>query len=120
VTDRIDLTGIEVMARHGVLAEEQTTAQPFLVDITLFSDHRRASASDDITDTVDYGEAAVLAHDIVAVESHQLIERVADRVALALLDRFSPLSRVRVTVHKPQAPIPLSFADVSVTVDRSR
>jgi 7,8-dihydroneopterin aldolase/epimerase/oxygenase len=120
VTDRIDLTGIEVMARHGVLPEERATAQPFRLDITLYSDHRRASESDDISDTIDYGTAAVLAHDIVATESHQLIERVANRVASALLDRFPPLSRVRVTVHKPQAPIPLDFTDVSVTVDRSR
>jgi dihydroneopterin aldolase len=119
VTDRIDIEGIEVLARHGVLEHERIEPQRFLVDLTVHLDLRRAGASDDLADTVDYGRLAQEAHDLVAGESHQLIERVADRVAARIM--ASPgVERVVVTVHKPDAPIPLRFEDVSVTVDRSR
>lgn len=117
MTDRIELTGIEVQARHGVTEAERATSQRFLVDVTLWVDARPAGSSDDIIDTVDYGRVAVLAHNVVQGESHRLIERVAERVAEVLLEETA-VQRVSVTVHKPDAPIPLEFADVSVTVDR--
>jgi dihydroneopterin aldolase len=119
VTDRIRLDGIEVLARHGVLDHERVELQRFLVDLTVLLDLRKAGASDDLADTVDYGRLAQEAHDAVAGESHQLIETVADRVATRLLGEPG-VERVIVTVHKPDAPIPLEFADVSVTVDRAR
>ncbi|MGA7098060.1 MAG: dihydroneopterin aldolase [Acidimicrobiia bacterium] len=119
MTDRIDITGIEVVARHGVLESEKTEPQPFLIDVTLFTDHRPAAESDDLANTIDYGSIAVAVHDLVTEQSHDLIERLAaDLVSMLLLD--ARVSRAVVTVHKPQAPIPLTFRDVSVTVDRSR
>jgi dihydroneopterin aldolase len=119
VTDRIQVDGIEVLARHGVLEHEKVEPQRFLIDLTVFLDLSKAGASDDLADTVDYGSLAQQAHDVVAGESHQLIEKVADRVATTLL-AGPGVERVIVTVHKPDAPIPLDFGDVSVTVDRSR
>lgn len=119
MTDRIELRGIEVQARHGVPAEERAAPQPFLVDLTLYLDLSVAGSSDDLSDTVDYGWLAREVHDLVAGESHQLIETVADRVARHVLE-IAPVQRVTVTVHKPEAPIPLPFADVAVAIDRSR
>jgi dihydroneopterin aldolase len=119
VNDRIDLRGIEVRARHGVLDREKTDPQPFLVDVTVFLDLSIAGASDDLEDTIDYGRLARDTHDLVAGESHQLIETVAERVAGHVLS-LPRVERVVVTVHKPHAPIPLEFGDVAVTVDRSR
>jgi dihydroneopterin aldolase len=119
VTDRIEVRGIEVLARHGVLEHEQTESQPFLVDLTVFLDLSRAGSSDDLADTVDYGRLAQEAHAVVVTESYQLIETVADRVAARVL-ADPQVDRVVVTVHKPQAPIPLVFGDVSVTIERSR
>jgi dihydroneopterin aldolase len=119
VTDRIHLKGIEVLARHGVLEHERTDPQIFMVDLTVYLDLARAGVSDDLADTVDYGRLAQETHDVVAAESHRLIETVAHRVAGKVLEE-PQVSRVVVTVHKPEAPIPLSFEDVSVTVDRSR
>jgi dihydroneopterin aldolase len=119
VTDSIQVDGIEVLARHGVLDHEKVEPQRFLVDLSVFLDLSKAGASDDLADTVDYGRLAQLAHDVVAGESHQLIEKVADRVASTLMAEPG-VGRVIVTVHKPDAPIPLEFGDVSVTVDRSR
>ena len=119
MTDRIELRGIEVEARHGVLDQEKTEPQLFLVDLTLYLDLSAAGLSDDLADTVDYGWLAREVHDLVAAKSHQLIETVADQVANRALS-ISRVERVVVTVHKPEAPIPLRFADVAVTVDRSR
>lgn len=119
MTDRIDLTGIEVWARHGALPEEKSTDQPFVVDVAVFFDTRNAATSDDLDQTVDYGALAQGVHDLVAEESHNLIETVAARVAARVLDD-SRVERVIVTIHKPKAPIAVKFGDVSVTVDRSR
>jgi dihydroneopterin aldolase len=119
VTDRIELRGLEVLARHGVLEYEKVELQVFRLDLVVFMDLSAAGASDDLGDTVDYGRLAQEAHDLVVNESHQLIETVADRVARQVLGD-TRVERVVVTVHKPDAPIPLGFDDVAVTIDRSR
>ena len=119
MTDRIELKGIEVLARHGVLEHEKQDQQLFRIDLTLFLDLSSAGASDDLADTVDYGKLAQITHDLVQGESHDLIESVANQIAAAVLTE-SRVERVTVTVHKPEAPIPLTFEDVAVTVDRSR
>ncbi|MGH8949893.1 MAG: dihydroneopterin aldolase [Acidimicrobiia bacterium] len=119
MTDRIDLKGIEVLARHGVLEHEQVEPQVFQVDVTVYLDLTRAGASDDLDDTLDYGRLAQETHDLVQAESHQLIETVAHRVAGMVLGD-ARVDRVVVTVHKPEAPIAVRFGDVAITIDRSR
>ncbi|HSK07292.1 MAG TPA: dihydroneopterin aldolase [Acidimicrobiia bacterium] len=119
MTDRIEIKGVEVLARHGVLEEEMANPQVFLVDLTVYLDLAPAAGSDHLVDTVDYGRLAVETHDLVRSESHRLIETVAERVAGRVLQE-PVVERVVVTVHKPQAPIPVKFQDVAVTVDRSR
>jgi 7,8-dihydroneopterin aldolase/epimerase/oxygenase len=119
VTDRIEIKGIEVLARHGVLDHEKREPQVFRVDLTLYLDLSAAGASDELADTVDYGKLARATHDLVQDERHDLIEAVAHQIATNVLAEH-PVDRVTVTVHKPEAPIPLTFEDVAVTVDRSR
>lgn len=119
MTDRVELKGIEVLARHGVLEQEKSDAQVFRVDLTVYLDLARAGVSDDLADTVDYGRLAQETHDLVESESHQLLETVAHRIASRVLED-PHVDRVVVTVHKPQAPIPLKYEDVAVTVDRAR
>lgn len=117
--DRITLTGLRASAFHGVFEEERRTGQIFIVDVTVFLDLRAAAESDDLDRTIHYG---VLAEEIVAaVESDpvDLIETVAERVALVVL-RHNAAQSVTVTVHKPSAPITVAFDDVSVTITRSR
>lgn len=119
VADEITLTGLRVFGRHGVYDEERRVGQDFVVDVTLRVDTRAAAESDDVADTVHYGEMAERIAAIVAGEPVNLLETLAARIADDLLvgDR---IDRVRVTVHKPDAPIPLSFADVAVTIERAR
>jgi 7,8-dihydroneopterin aldolase/epimerase/oxygenase len=119
VTDRIHVTGIEVWGRHGVLTDERAKAQRFLIDLSVMFDSAPAAASDDLNDTVDYGILAERVHAVVESESYRLIETVAGRVADTVL-ADPRVSSVRVTVHKPQAPIAVPFEDVFLTIDRSR
>lgn len=118
MTDRITLTGLSVFGYHGVFDHEKRDGQTFVVDISVWLDLWRAAATDDLTATVHYGKLAELAAGIVAGPSRDLIESVAGAIADAVLASF-PVSAVEVTIHKPAAPIPLSFADVSVTISRS-
>ncbi len=117
MTDRISLTGLAVFGRHGVFEHERRDGQEFVIDVVLTLDLAAAAATDDLAATVHYGELAELVAQIVAGAPRQLIETVAGEIAAAVLERF-PVSAVAVTVHKPAAPIPLTFADVSVTVTR--
>jgi dihydroneopterin aldolase/2-amino-4-hydroxy-6-hydroxymethyldihydropteridine diphosphokinase len=119
LTDRIDITGIEVYAKHGVLDEEQERAQVFKVDVTVFTELAAAGSSDDLADTIDYGALALEVREVVGSESHKLLEKVAAQVCEAVM-AHPGVDRSIVTIHKPFAPIDLVFEDVSVTVERSR
>ena len=119
MADRIALTGLRVRGNHGVFEHERRDGQEFVVDITLWLDLSSASKTDDLTQTVHYGELAEMAAGIIGGEPCDLIETVAGRIAdTAMQD--TRLHAVEVTVHKPSAPIPLTFDDVSVTIRRSR
>lgn len=119
MNDRIQLTGIEVFARHGVFPAEKEHAQVFRVDVIAFLDLGRAGKTDRLDDTVDYGTLASEIREVVGSETHQLIERVAQRAADVVL-RHQLVERVVVTIHKPDAPVDVALTDVSVTIERTR
>jgi dihydroneopterin aldolase len=117
-TDRIRLTGLTVRGRHGVFDFERRDGQDFVVDVELELDLAAAAASDELSDTVHYGELAEGLAAVLAGEPVNLLETLAERLAAVCL--ADPRVRATtVTVHKPQAPIPLSFADVAVTIRRT-
>ena len=116
---RITLNGLRVRGRHGVFDFEREQGQDFVIDVRLDLDLGPAAASDDVVDTVHYGELAGRLAEIVGGEPVNLIETLADRLLRACLDD-ERVSSAEVTVHKPQAPIPLEFADVAVTLRGSR
>ncbi len=119
VADRIELRGLTVRGHHGVFEHERRNGQDFVVDITVWIDLAAAAASDDLADTVDYGALAQLAADVVAGPPRNLIETVAAEIADGVM-ADERLHAVEVVVHKPDAPIPLTFADVAVVARRSR
>ncbi len=119
MADRIELRGLTVRGNHGVFPRERTDGQDFLVDITVWIDLAAAAASDALSDTYDYGVLAERAAAIVAGPARNLIETVAGEIAAQVLDD-PRVHAVEVTVHKPQAPIPLTFADVAVVKRLSR
>ncbi|MDN5634070.1 MAG: 2-amino-4-hydroxy-6-hydroxymethyldihydropteridine diphosphokinase [Brevibacterium sp.] len=115
--DRIELRGLTVRGNHGVFDFERREGQDFVIDVTLHVSVSRAAASDDIADTVHYGDLADDVAHIVEDNTFDLIETLASRIAEHCLDLAE---HVEVVVHKPGAPIQRSFSDVSVTVVRSR
>ncbi len=119
MSDRIELRGLIVRGNHGVFEHERRDGQDFVVDITVWVDLAAAAASDLLADTLDYGELAHRAAGIVAGPARNLIETVAGAIAEDVMsdDR---VDAVEVAVHKPAAPIPLTFSDVAVVVRRSR
>jgi dihydroneopterin aldolase len=119
MADRIELRGLTVRGNHGVFDYERRDGQDFIIDITLWIDLAKAAASDDLTDTYDYGVLAQRAADIIAGPARNLIETVAGEIADDVM-ADARVHAVEVVVHKPQAPIPLTFTDVAVVARRSR
>ncbi len=115
----IELTGLRARGHHGVYDFERSQGQEFLVDVRLHLDLEPAVASDDVADTVHYGELAQRLVEIVGGDPVNLLETLADRLLTACL-ADERVTEAEVTVHKPQAPIPHEFADVRVTLGRSR
>ncbi|MDR3543182.1 MAG: dihydroneopterin aldolase [Desulfosporosinus sp.] len=115
--DVIHLRGLEFYAYHGVLPEEQALGQRFIIDMDIFYDLRQAGTSDQVEDTIHYGEVYQVIKACVTEDRHQLLEHLAEEIALSVMQLFSCAS-VRVEVHKPQAPIPGIFRDVSVEIWR--
>jgi dihydroneopterin aldolase len=119
MTDTITLTGLRVFGRHGVYDFEREQGQDFVVDVVLELDLRPAATSDDVADTVHYGELADALVAIVAGEPVNLIETLAARLAEVCLSD----PRVRATtveVHKPHAPVGVRFDDITVRIHRER
>ncbi len=114
----IQLRGLRVVGVHGALPEEQERAQPFEVDIDVATDLSAAGASDALTDTVDYGAVAAAAERVVAGERHRLLERLATRIADAVLDLDVRIASVTVTVRKLRPPVPLDLASAAVALTR--
>jgi dihydroneopterin aldolase len=99
--DRILLEGMVFHGRHGTLPAERELGQPFVVDVELRLDLRPAGLSDDLTQTVDYGEVHKQVKEIVEGPPVNLTETLAERIAATVLEEHPPVEAVRVKVAKP-------------------
>lgn len=117
-----EIRGLEILARHGVLESEKTSPQPFVFDVCWDSDILPAAYSDDIGRTVNYAEVCAFVAEFCRGNSFNLLERLAYGAAFAIAEKFTAMRSVTVTVHKPAAPIPQKFSDVTVsaTVERNK
>ena len=115
--DSITLKGLRIPAHHGVTGAERAAGQTFVVDVMARLDLTAPGRTDDLSKTLDYGVLAEAIHRLVSSERWNLIETVAERVADLTLEN-ELVTRVEVTVHKPEAPIRVPFEDVAVTIVR--
>lgn len=118
MSDVISLTGIWGFGYHGVFDHEAKNGQDFLVDLEIHLDLSKASVSDNLEDTIDYGALADLVVEEITGERVQLIERLAGRIADRIKVRHPEITNITVTVHKPKAPISAQTTDISVTITR--
>ena len=94
----IRVNDLRLYARHGVHPHEKEQEQEFVFDVEL--DVGERGTGDRLAEAVDYREIAPLIQAVSDARSYDLIEALANDVAAALLDRFTPAA-VRVTVTKP-------------------
>ena len=119
VADVLELRGLRVVGTHGALAEEQSRAQPFEVDLDVEADLSTAGRTDALDDTIDYGAVVATVERVVTAEHHQLLERLAQRIADEVL-ADERVTAVTVSVRKLRPPVPQDLATSGVRITRGR
>jgi 7,8-dihydroneopterin aldolase/epimerase/oxygenase len=120
MSDQVFVTGPSLHAYHGVMQHEAKVGQTFNLDLVLDISLAEASRSDKLKHTVSYDTVVRTATEAFCGRRYKLVEAAAGAVASAILDGFPPVRSIRVTVHKPHAPIAATFSDVGVIVERTR
>jgi dihydroneopterin aldolase len=118
--DKIYLNTMEFYGYHGVFPEENRLGQRFIVDLVVDVDLRRAGETDDLTDSINYGELYEICKKIVEGKPFKLIEAVAEKIAGACLAQYTSAMSCTVKVTKPDPPIPGHYRSVAVEITRSR
>lgn len=116
--DFIKIANLKVFAHHGVFPEETRDGQDFYVNAKLFLDCRKAGKTDNLSDSLNYGEVSHFITDFLQDHTYKLIESVAEQLAEAMLLSMPVLKGVEIELCKPDAPIGLPFENVSVTMKR--
>ena len=116
--DQIKITDLEVFANHGVFPEENKLGQKFLVSAVLYTDTRKAGKTDDLTESIHYGEVSAFITKYMKEHTYQLLERVAETLAEEMLQSIPGLSKVELEIKKPWAPVGLPLKTVSVKISR--
>lgn len=119
MADKILITGIQFYGYHGVSEEEQILGQQFLVDVELTLDLRPAASSDDLTQTVDYGDVVKQVTAIGRTRRFRLLEALAEATATDLLE-LERVREVRVRVVKRAPPLPDVVGSAAVEIVRRR
>jgi 7,8-dihydroneopterin aldolase/epimerase/oxygenase len=120
MSDAIFVNGLVLHAYHGVMPHEGKVGQPFVLDLVLDIDLTEASRTDKLTHTVSYELLVRTVSEAFCARRYRLVEAAAGAVADAVLDRYSLVGSIRITVRKPHAPIAATFDDVGVTITRAR
>ena len=120
MSDTIFVTGIVIHARHGVMDHESEVGQRFVIDLELSIDLSESAHTDRLSDTVSYASVVATATSAFKDTNYKLLERAAGAVSDAIFATFPRVDAVKVTVHKPHAPIAAIFEDVGVVLTRKR
>ena len=116
-TYKIGLKNCVFFARHGVFQAEAQLGQSFYIDVEMDVLAGDALETDNHESTVDYGAVHTAVQHIVTQERFKLIEALAYRIGKELCGQFPTITRVRVTIRKPSAPIPGVFDHAEVSVE---
>lgn len=115
--DQIHIKDLLLRGIIGINPDERVKKQDILINMVLFADVRRAAASDDIADAVDYKTITKRIVDHVEASSDFLVEKLVSDIARIVVTEFG-VARVRVRVEKPNA---LRFArSVGIEIERTQ
>jgi len=117
MNDRIELKGIRALGTIGVLPEERIRPQPFEIDVYIEADLLKAGESDDLSDTINYGEITEIVTKVINEESHQLLERVASHLTEVIL-AIPKVVGVEVVIRKLRPPVPEFLESSGVRIYR--
>lgn len=118
--DRIELRGLRLVGICGALPEERHRAQPLEVDLDVEADLVPSGASDDLTDTIDYGALCDAVAEVVEGGTPHLLEHLAASIAAAVLAADPRISGVGVGVRKLRPPVAHALATSGVQIHRTR
>jgi dihydroneopterin aldolase len=118
--DKIYLNQMAFYGYHGVFQEEQKLGQRFIVDLILEVNLASAGSTDNLEETINYGEVYEIVKKIVEGKSFKLVESVAENISRDLLQTFSLLHQCTVKVIKPDPPIAGHYQSVAVEITRAR
>ena len=120
MSDTIFVNGLVLHAYHGVMPHEGKVGQPFVLDLILDIDLAEASRTDKLKHTVSYELLVKTASEAFCARRYRLVEAAAGAVGDAVLDRYTLVRSIRITVRKPHAPIAATFDDVGMIITRAR
>lgn len=117
--DKIIIENLELFANHGVFPEETKLGQKFLINMELYLPTRKAGYSDDLIESVNYGEVSHFVTEFLTTHTYKLIEAAAEQTARAVLLHFPLIQKLKFSIHKPWAPVGLPLSDVAVEIERA-
>src|SRR4029078_2171483 len=120
MSDRTFVKGLALHAYHGVMPHEAKVGQTFIIDLDLEIDLSAAARSDTVFETVSYDKVVYCVSKAFCAQRLRLIEAAAGRAADAVLTAFPRVRSVRITIHKPHAPIAATLIDGAVRLRGSR
>lgn len=118
MSDQINITGIRSFGYHGVYESERTNGQEFVVDVLI--DAKLTKLNDELNKSVDYSKIVDLVSSEITSNPVNLIETLAERIANKIIESHKKVKAVKVTVHKPHAPVSASISDIAVSVYKLR
>ena len=117
---KIKIRGLEINACHGVHGFEKQTPQRFVIDADLSVDFYEAAKHDDLNKTVNYSAVCSLIAKTVTENCFNLIESLAYACAFAVMENFATVSKITLTVKKPDAPLKVKFDSVEAEAELER
>ncbi len=116
--DKIKISNLEVFANHGVFPEETALGQKFIISAVLYTDTRKAGKTDNLKDSIHYGQVCQYIEQFLKTHTYKLIESAAEHLAEELLLSVPGLCKIALEVKKPWAPVKLPLETVSVEIER--
>ena len=102
-SSKIYLRNVRFHAYHGVLEQENTVGNDYLVNLSLEYDFSRAMQTDELSGTINYAEVYELLKREMAKPS-KLLEHVAGRIGDSLFAAYPSIKEIQLTVAKRNPP----------------
>lgn len=109
----IHLKGLKLYAYHGVLPQENRVGAEYTIDLKLKTDFSLAAETDNLKGTVNYAEVFNSVKAEMRIPS-QLLEHVAWRISKRILNDFSSVSEVHISLYKQNPPMGADCSQVGI------